>query len=91
MRHFLALAYAPRSPSERMESDSVGQALVSSSNMPGLLSGSLTTRLVVLGGVVELLHFFGAVLQVAAPFSLLAGPHALLDYFNDLLVHFTGE
>lgn len=54
-------------------------------------SGSLTTRLEVLGDVVELLHFFGTVLRVAAPFSLLAGSHALLDYFNDLLVHFTEE
>lgn len=56
-----------------------------------ILSGSLTTRLEVLGDVVELLHFFGTVLNVAAPFSLLAGSHALLDYFNDLLVHFTEE
>lgn len=65
--------------------------LVQVPNIPGLLSGPLTTRLVVLGDLVELLHFFGTVLHVAAPFSLLAGSHALLDYFNDLLVHFTEE
>lgn len=55
------------------------------------LSGSLTTRLEVLGHVAELLHFFGTVLHVAAPFSLLAGSHALLNDFHDLLVHFAEE
>lgn len=88
MRHFLALAYAPRSPSGIENISMILGCSCACVARGSANRWSLTASLEVLWNLGELLQLLSTVLEVTGSLPLLTGPQPLLDHLHNLLVNF---